>query len=69
MAPPNAPDRSPERLLQNIELVCEIIESEMSQMAQECTRRVGDGAAAEGFSSGASWALRLVEKAIGRKSR
>lgn len=60
---------TPERQLQNLEFVCDLIESEMSQMAQECIRRVGDGAAAEGFSSGASWALRLVEKALGRKPR
>jgi hypothetical protein len=61
------PDRTPtpERQIEKMKFVCELIESEMSQMAQECTRRVGDGAAAEGFSSGADWALRLMKKAMG----
>ncbi len=63
------PDLSPERLLQNLELVCDIVKSEMPQMTKECGERVGDGAAGEGFSAGASWVLRLVEKALGKVPR
>jgi hypothetical protein len=67
MATDNSP--TPERRIQNVEFVCDIIESEKSQMARECTDRVGGrGEAGEGFSSGASWVLRLVRKALAKET-